>query len=203
MSSVEQVLNCLQIPLKDLAKATNGFSNGNVIGNGEFGIVYKGVSDGQRLLVYKYESNGSLGKHLSSTDLTWIQRLRICLDAARGLQYLHDGTGSRQRILHRDIKSSNILLDEKWTAKISDIELYKLNPGMTSTFFFSNIASGTIEYVDPAYEETGLLTKESDVYSFGVLLFEVLCGRIARVKESTDEHQFSASLIKNHWERKH
>ncbi|KAJ0896254.1 putative protein kinase RLK-Pelle-CrRLK1L-1 family [Helianthus annuus] len=157
--------------------------------------------DGKKILVYKHESNGSLDKHLKSTDLTWIL-VQICLDAARGLQYLHNDVGSEHRILHRDIKSSNILLDENWKAKIADFGLSRVSPANTqSTFLISNVC-GTIGYIDPDYYNTGLLTQKSDVYSFGVVLFEVLCGRPTRVRAFRDERQFLTNLIKIHWRRK-
>ncbi|XP_076915510.1 putative serine/threonine-protein kinase PBL1 [Bidens hawaiensis] len=134
--------------------------------------------DGEKILVYEHASNGSLDRHLSSTVLTWTQRLKICLDAARGLAYLHDDKGSQQRVLHRDIKSANILLDKNWNAKLSDMGLSKLGPAnQHHTVLITNIV-GTPGYCDPQYMETYSLTKESDIYSFGVVLFEVLCGRL-------------------------
>ena len=132
----------------------------------------------EKILVYEYASRGSLDRHLGSTTLTWLQRLRICLAAARGLNYLHDPKGTQQRVLHRDIKSSNILLDENWNAKVSDLGLSKIGPAnQQHTVLVSNVV-GTLGYLDPLYMKIGLLTKESDIYSFGVLLFEVLCGRL-------------------------
>ncbi|CAH1427342.1 unnamed protein product [Lactuca virosa] len=134
--------------------------------------------DGEKILVYDRAFRGSLDRHLSATNLTWRQRLKICLGAATGLCYLHDPKGTQQRVLHRDIKSSNILLDENWNAKVSDMGLSKLGPAnQQHTILVSNVV-GTLGYIDPVYMETGILTKESDVYSFGVILFEVLCGRL-------------------------
>lgn len=131
----------------------------------------------QRIIVYEYASNKSLDFHIFGPNLTWIQRLKICVGAACGLQFLHDPRGSQQRVLHRDIKSANILLDENWNAKIADFGLSKYGPAnQQHTFLFSD-AKGTLGYCDPMYIETMLLTKESDVYSFGVVLFEVLCSR--------------------------
>ncbi|KAK1440325.1 hypothetical protein QVD17_06150 [Tagetes erecta] len=155
--------------------------------------------DKKKILVYKYESNGSLDKHLSSVDLTWIQRLHICIDAARGLQYLHDDVGLQHRILHRDVKSSNVLLDENWKAKVSDFGLSRLGPAnVESTFVISNVC-GTLGYIDPDYLNTGYLTQKSDVYSFGVVLFEVLCGRVARVSNYKERHhEFLVNLVKIH-----
>ncbi|KAL8246204.1 hypothetical protein R6Q59_007420 [Mikania micrantha] len=84
--------------------------------------------DGEKILVYEHALHGSLDRHLSSTSLTWIKRLKICVEAARGISYLHDPNGTQQRVLHRDIKSSNILLDENWNAKVSDFGLSKIGP---------------------------------------------------------------------------
>nr|GEY61962.1 protein kinase, ATP binding site-containing protein [Tanacetum cinerariifolium] len=75
---------------------------------------------GEKILVYEYASNKSLDLYLHSSELTWVRRLNICIGAARGLMSLHNAAGAQQRVLHRDIKSSNILLDENWNAKISD-----------------------------------------------------------------------------------
>ncbi|KAK9077683.1 hypothetical protein SSX86_006020 [Deinandra increscens subsp. villosa] len=131
----------------------------------------------ERILVYEYASRGSLDCYLSDPTLTWTQRLKICIGVARALNYLHHPTDNHQRILHRDIKSANILLDEEWNAKVSDFGLSTLGPAnQPQTYLISN-AVGTPGYCDPLYWETGILSKESDVYSFGVVLFEVMCGR--------------------------
>ncbi|XP_076949021.1 receptor-like protein kinase HERK 1 [Bidens hawaiensis] len=135
------------------------------------------IESEERILVYEYASRGSLDAYLSDPSLTWIQRLKICIGVARALNYLHDPADTHQRILHRDIKSANILLDEEWNAKVSDFGLSKIGPAnQPQTYPISN-AVGTPGYCDPLYWETGILSKESDVYSFGVVLFEVMCGR--------------------------
>lgn len=131
-----------------------------------------------RVLVYEYASRGSLDRYLSDGSLSWKQRLHICIGVAHALKYLHDPMKTQQRVLHRDIKSANILLDEQWTAKVSDFGLSKLGPAnQPQTFVFTN-AVGTPGYCDPIYWEMGFLSKESDVYSFGVVLFEVMCGKL-------------------------
>jgi serine/threonine protein kinase len=134
--------------------------------------------DGEKILVYEYASHGSLDRHLSSTSLTWRERLKICLGAAVGLSYLHDPRDTQQRVIHRDIKSSNILLDQYWNAKVSDMGLSKIGPANQKHTFLATNVVGTFGYLDPMYVEMSILTKESDVYSFGVVLFEVLCGRL-------------------------
>ncbi|KAJ9564885.1 hypothetical protein OSB04_000851 [Centaurea solstitialis] len=138
----------------------------------------------ERILVYEYASQRSLDDYLGSADkktnLTWVQRIRIGLDIAHGLNYLHNNTEDKPRIIHRDIKSANILLDEKWNAKIADFGLSKFHPVDVdaSTINTANIA-GTLGYLDPEYFMTGKLKKASDIYSFGVVLFEILSGRLA------------------------
>ncbi|KAJ9554326.1 hypothetical protein OSB04_018371 [Centaurea solstitialis] len=154
--------------------------------------------EGEKILVYKHESNGSLDKVLESKDLDWIRRLRICLDAAKGLKYLHDDVGTQHRVLHCDIKSSNILLDENWKAKISDFGLSKIGPANVKHTFIICNACGTPGYIDPEYHETGILTQKSDVYSFGVVLFEVLCGRQG-VRRHGDHHEFLFKLVESHY----
>ncbi|KAH6825258.1 Protein kinase superfamily protein [Perilla frutescens var. hirtella] len=131
----------------------------------------------QRLLVYEYMPNGSVEDHLSirsQTPLSWDVRLRIALDAARGLAYLHEEMDFQ--IIFRDFKSSNILLDEEWNAKLSDFGLARLGPpdGLTHV---STAVVGTMGYAAPEYIQTGRLTSKSDVWSYGVFLYELITGR--------------------------
>ncbi|CAA0829728.1 Protein kinase superfamily protein [Striga hermonthica] len=131
----------------------------------------------QRLLVYEYMPNGSVADHLSSKSmftLSWPTRLRIALDTARGLTYLHEEMGFQ--IIFRDFKSSNILLDEHWNAKLSDFGLARLGPSEGMTHVSTEVA-GTMGYAAPEYVRTGHLTSKSDVYSYGVFLFELITGR--------------------------
>ncbi|GJV63871.1 kinase-like domain, phloem protein 2-like protein [Tanacetum coccineum] len=132
----------------------------------------------EMILMYEYASRGSLERVLNDAALTWTQRLKICLGAAEGLRFLHDPKGTQQRVLHRDIKSANILLDENLNAKVADFGLSKISPANQQHTFLVTSPVGTHGYCDPLYMESYQLTKESDVYSFGVVLFEVLCGRV-------------------------
>lgn len=210
--------------LRELEVATRGFSGENVVGEGGYGIVYKGVledgstvavknllnnkgqaekefkveveaigkvrhknlvglvgycADGpQRILVYEYVDNGTLEQWLHGdvggvSPLTWDIRMKIAIGTAKGLAYLHEGL--EPKVVHRDVKSSNILLDKNWNAKVSDFGLAKLLGSEAS--YVTTRVMGTFGYVSPEYASTGMLSEWSDVYSFGVLLMELITGR--------------------------
>ncbi|KAG5514721.1 hypothetical protein RHGRI_035946 [Rhododendron griersonianum] len=135
----------------------------------------------QRLLVYEYMPLGSLEDHLldlssGQRPLDWFTRIKIGLGAAKGLEYLHDK--ANPPVIYRDLKSSNILLDREFNAKLSDFGLAKLGPVGDKTHVSSRVM-GTYGYCAPEYQRTGQLTVKSDVYSFGVVLLELITGRRA------------------------
>ncbi|KAL8223054.1 hypothetical protein R6Q57_020453 [Mikania cordata] len=138
--------------------------------------------DKEMLLVYEYASNLSLEYQSESTNKEtsfrqWTQRLKICIDVAKGLEYLHTKTKAKRVIVHRDIKSANILLFENMKAKIADLGLSKVHVGQESTINTNRLA-GTNYYIDPEYANEGTLKKASDIYSFGVVLFEIFSGKL-------------------------
>ncbi|KAH0710149.1 hypothetical protein KY290_011470 [Solanum tuberosum] len=134
--------------------------------------------DHHRLLVYEYMESGSLEKHLfprMCATLTWSRRMKVALDAAKGLAFLH---GAEMPVIYRDFKTSNILLDADFNAKLSDFGLAKDGP-MGDQTHVSTRVMGTYGYAAPEYVMTGHLTARSDVYAYGVVLLEMLIGRRA------------------------
>ncbi|XP_022030351.2 probable serine/threonine-protein kinase PBL8, partial [Helianthus annuus] len=153
-------------------------------------------NNNEMILVYEYMPNGTIEHHLheAHTPLSWMDRLKISISAAKGLKYLHTGWHPQQGIIHRDVKSSNILLDVNWAAKVSDFGMSKIIREPSSGVV-TNL-KGTFGYLDPEYCSTGKLTKESDVYSFGVVLFELLSGRRAVDELFVEEGINLASWVK-------
>ncbi|KAK3163234.1 hypothetical protein QOZ80_1AG0000990 [Eleusine coracana subsp. coracana] len=207
---------------EQLAAATDGFSDANLLGQGGFGYVHKGVlpngkevavkqlrdgsgqgerefqaeveiisrvhhrhlvslvgycsSGDKRLLVYEFVPNNTLEFHLHGRGrptMDWPTRLKIALGSAKGLAYLHEDC--YPRIIHRDIKAANILLDLRFEAKVADFGLAKLTSDNNT--HVSTRVMGTFGYLAPEYASSGKLTEKSDVFSFGVMLLELITGR--------------------------
>lgn len=210
--------------LRDLELATGRFSKENILGEGGYGIVYRGnlingtpvaikkllnnlgqaekefqveveaighvrhknlvrllgycIEGTHRMLVYEYVNNGNLEQWLHGAMrhhgyLTWEARIKVLLGTAKALAYLHENI--EPKVVHRDIKSSNILIDDDFNAKVSDFGLAKLLGAGKS--HITTRVMGTFGYVAPEYANTGLLNEKSDVYSFGVVLLESITGR--------------------------
>lgn len=224
MGEGKQLGNIRNFSYNELRNVTDNFHPGNKIGQGGFGIVYKGIlkdgtqvavktlsaeskqgaheflteintisnvrhpnlveligwcaEENKRALVYEYVVNNSLdrallGRKSRTVKLDWGKRSAICMGTARGLAYLHEELVPH--IVHRDIKASNILLDQDFSPKIGDFGLAKLFPdGITH---ISTKIAGTTGYLAPEYVLGGQLTLKADVYSFGVLILEVVSGR--------------------------
>ncbi|OAY73955.1 PTI1-like tyrosine-protein kinase 3 [Ananas comosus] len=142
------------------------------------------VEGNLRILAYEFATMGSLHDVLHGRKgvqgaqpgpvLDWMQRVRIAIDAAKGLEYLHEKV--QPSIIHRDIRSSNVLLFEDFKAKIADFNLSNQAPDMAARLHSTRVL-GTFGYHAPEYAMTGQLTQKSDVYSFGVVLLELLTGR--------------------------
>ncbi|XP_010275979.1 PREDICTED: probable leucine-rich repeat receptor-like protein kinase At5g49770 [Nelumbo nucifera] len=171
------------------------------------GLIGFSFEQGEQILVYEFMPNGTLRECLSGRSgihLDWKRRLRIALGSARGLAYLHDL--ANPPIIHRDVKSSNILLDENLTAKVADFGLSKLVSDSTKEHISTQV-KGTLGYLDPEYYMTQQLTQKSDVYSFGVVMLEIITAKqpiekgkyiVREVKleiDKNDEHYGLKDLI--------
>ncbi|KAJ9565749.1 hypothetical protein OSB04_001715 [Centaurea solstitialis] len=156
--------------------------------------------DGEMILVYEYASNGSLDRHIGKIGKvyghTWAQRLQICLDVAHGLKYLHE-----MDIIHRDIKSANILIGDTQEGMIGDFGLSRVKKNTNVEFSVTDVA-GTPGYVEPKYARTGMVSKQTDIYSLGVVLLEVFCGRLAISPTLGDDPEYLLHQAKRHFQQK-
>ncbi|KAF5784359.1 putative protein kinase RLK-Pelle-CrRLK1L-1 family [Helianthus annuus] len=153
----------------------------------------------EKIIVTTYEAkNGSLKEHLSNPNLTWTQRLKICVGVARALSYLHYDQRRGYGVIHLNVNSSTILLDENWEPKLSGFKVsIKQSLNRMDQVVLSE-PIGTIGYVDPEIGKSKGVTCKSDVYAFGVVLFEILCGRRAYIRN--DANRLLAPLVMQHYE---
>ncbi|KAF8409855.1 hypothetical protein HHK36_002373 [Tetracentron sinense] len=180
---------------EQLKQATHNYDESRILGTGGYGTVYK-----VPMLVYEFISNGTLYEHihetLPATRIAWPSRLRIAMETAEALSYLH--SAASMPIFHRDVKSSNILLDENYTAKVADFGTSRLVP--SDQTHIPTLVQGTLGYLDPEYFQTSQLTEKSDVYSFGVVLVELLMGRkpvsLDRSEEASNLAMYFLSSLK-------
>ncbi|GKA44819.1 protein kinase, ATP binding site-containing protein [Tanacetum coccineum] len=155
--------------------------------------------DYDTIMVHEYATNGRLDKYLIEEDkryyLTWAQRLRICIGAAKGLNYLHLGIEEHGRVIHRDFKSENVLLDNNLEAKICGFGLSELVQGNLPHPLVYKPAPFGKSYRDPIYKETSIRNTESDVYSYGIVMFEILTGMLANQERGIGESYRKQKLI--------
>nr|GLL48436.1 serine/threonine-protein kinase At5g01020 [Ipomoea trifida]GME16322.1 serine/threonine-protein kinase At5g01020 [Ipomoea batatas]GME20139.1 serine/threonine-protein kinase At5g01020 [Ipomoea batatas] len=176
--------------LSELRAITQNFSSNFLLGEGGFGKVHKGYVDenmraglkAQPVAVKLLDIEGLQGLSLS---LPWGTRLKIAIGAAKGLAFLH---GAEKPVIYRDFKTSNILLDSDFNAKLSDFGLAHMGPEGSKTHVTTQVM-GTYGYAAPEYVSTGHLTTKSDIYSFGVVLLELLTGRRATEKTRPKNEQ--------------
>ncbi|KAF5784312.1 putative protein kinase RLK-Pelle-CrRLK1L-1 family [Helianthus annuus] len=153
----------------------------------------------EKIIVTTYEAkNGSVKEHLSNPNLTWTQRLKICVGVARALSYLHYDQRRGYGVIHLNVNSSTILLDENWEPKLSGFKVsIKQSLNRMDQVVLSE-PIGTIGYLDPEIGKTKGVTCKSDIYAFGVVLFEILCGRRAYIRN--DANRLLAALVMQHYE---
>nr|XP_048322119.1 probable LRR receptor-like serine/threonine-protein kinase At1g51880 [Ziziphus jujuba var. spinosa] len=203
-----------QFTYSEILDMTNNFER--TLGKGGFGTVYHGLIEGTEVavkllmrvyhgnltslvgyckegtnmaLIYEYMANGNLESYLSADGtenvISWHGRLQIALDAAQGLEYLHNGC--KPPIIHRDVKTTNILLAHNFQGKLADFGLSRIFPTDSGTHVSTAVA-GTPGYLDPEYYKTNRLNEKSDVYSFGVVLLEIITSRPAISKNEDRTH---------------
>ncbi|KAM0054066.1 putative protein kinase RLK-Pelle-CrRLK1L-1 family [Helianthus debilis subsp. tardiflorus] len=154
----------------------------------------------EKIIVTKRVARGSLQGHLNRPNLTWTKRLKICVGVARALSYLHYDKRRGYGVIHLNINSSTILLDENLEAKLSGFKVSCRQSLNRMDRVILSEPIGTEGYMDPEIEKSKGVTYKTDIYSFGVVLFEILCGRKAFIQH--EANRFIAPLAKYHYENK-
>nr|GMD65881.1 cysteine-rich receptor-like protein kinase 10 [Ipomoea batatas] len=188
----------MNFELRTLQNATDNFSEANKIGEGGFGVVYKGELQNGELIAVKRLSKSSGQDDVKRGYLNWERRYTIIENIARGLVYLHQD--SRHRIIHRDLKANNILLDADLNPKIADFgmaRLFPLNQAQGST----NTLVGAYGYVAPEYARYGKFSEKSDVYSFGVLVLEIISGQRHTTQNNGEVTRDLLFEVWTHWKK--
>lgn len=154
---------------------------------------------GEKIMITKLEGKGRLDKFLGDLNLTWMQRLQISVGVAQALNYIYYDEQRDFSVIHRNIMSSKILLDDNWEPKLSGFEASINQTAAQRDSLLVTEFCGTPEYSDPMYLKNGTVRHKSDIYSFGVVLFELLCGKKATMADETNV--FSAQLTRFRYEK--
>ncbi|XP_071688477.1 receptor-like protein kinase HERK 1 [Rutidosis leptorrhynchoides] len=154
----------------------------------------------EKIIINQHCEKGSLLMHINKERLTWIQRYRLCVGVARAIHYMHDDDKRGYSIIHRNINSSTILLDNNYVPRLSGFEYSVKHVVDRKEQVFHSDAIGTTGYMDPEITKNGGVTLKSDIYSFGIVLWEVLCGRKAFIPNEDEDQRFLSSLARSHYE---
>ncbi|KAM0046246.1 putative protein kinase RLK-Pelle-CrRLK1L-1 family [Helianthus debilis subsp. tardiflorus] len=149
----------------------------------------------EKVIITTHAGKGSLKEHLKNPNLTWTQRLKISIGVARAMSYLRYDEGRGYGVVHRNINSSTILLDENWEAKLSGFKVSIKQSLIRMDQVVLSDPIGIIGYMDPETKKTRGVTHKSDIYSFGVVLFEILCGKKVFIQNENKANRQASSSI--------
>ncbi|GJT17426.1 kinase-like domain, phloem protein 2-like protein [Tanacetum coccineum] len=220
----------LKIPLEDVLSATNNFAEENLLGEEASEKDYKGQllwsgeismlsslkhknlvslvgfcdENDEKVIIYKRETRASLYEHLSDPmSLTWVRRLEISVGIAHALSYIHYDESRDFSVIHRNIDSPSIYLNDDWEPKLGNfIRSMKIKASERHRSFNTPKVLSTDGYTDPTYIETKKANQRSDIYSFGIVMFELLCGRKAVIDDDDQDNKYLASVAVTHYKEK-